>query len=142
MKHLLILSLIIVGLTSCNNDTAKQYTCQEYSIDCELKKDNYLLFPLEASSDITDVYGEPIKVNSHWYFVNSKHKVLVPAGINKTNSPYPTVEAFQEIFGSRVKIDTFNISGLKALIVLTGSGEIKKGNCLKIPGPSADLITP
>lgn len=145
MKTIIVLSLFItLGFASCDQKVSQQKICEEYSIKCEILKDNYLLFPLEASSEVTDVYGEPIITNSYqWYFVNSKHKVLAPCGINYTNTPYPTVEAFLELFGSNIKIDTVNFTGLKALIVLTGSGEIQKGSALNNPYfVTANVITP
>ncbi len=123
-------------LVSCEEKHAKVYSCSEYSIECELQKDNILVKPVNFEKNLMDVYGNA--VDSGNYYVNNIHSNgLAPVerqtrGDDFNGSGY-YVEYTNTKYFPDTKSDTVNLSlrvhGLsKAIIILTGLGEFKGGS--------------
>jgi hypothetical protein len=153
MKKMLIISVIsflvlvllsagIYALIIGNHPEAKNYSCQEYSSDCELQKDRVLVLPITLDSTTIDAYGDPInKGNNQWYVISTKVRILVPVdvvvciggnintGPQYTHNPSPIQILKDGNWGSDVRIDTIDattlIPGLtKAAIVVCGANEV------------------
>jgi hypothetical protein len=153
MKKLLIISVIsflILVLLSAgiymliigNPPQAKDYSCQEYSSDCELQKDRVLILPITLDSTTIDAYGDSInRGNNQWYIVSTKVHILVPVdvvvciggnintGPQYTHNPSPAQILKDVSWGSDVRIDTIDattlIPGLtKAAMVVCGANEV------------------
>lgn len=134
-------------MTACYHKTkAKIYSCQEYSLSCELQKDRVMILPITYDSTIIDACGYKIvelMKNNQWYVVSTKSHGLVPVVayiclryqgdfgcVESTNTPTP-----QQLLpvlrkdDEKIRIDTTDLSFLipgltKVAIVISGPNEI------------------
>lgn len=146
-----ILIVMVFALAACNHSPkAKIYSCQEYSLSCELQKDRVLVLPIIYDSNIIDACGyrmSDLMNKNQWYVVSTKSHGLVPVGVyiclrlhhdlgcvESTFTPTP-----QQLLSSLrqddkiIKIDTTDLSSLvpgltKAAIIVSGPNEIVYSN--------------
>lgn len=138
------LLLFAIGGGFNKEETAKIYSCSEYSVDCELQKDNILVKPVKFDKNLVDAYGDPID-STRWYINNIHTKILAPVcNHQKFNGSGggDEVEYDDTTYYKGTKPELINhiilrIPGLeKAVIILTGSNEIRPGVGLN----SANLV--
>ena len=121
--------------------TAKKYPCAEYSVKCELQKNEIIVLPLACDSNVLDAFGMPIVCDKNrWYLINSKVKVMVPVnfqiqtGGDVNSGPIftytpSTTEVMNFYSNHSIEIDQANLSSLvpgliKAEVVVSGPNEM------------------
>lgn len=125
------LFLFALGGGFNKKEPAKVYSCLEYSIDCELLKDNILIKPIKFTKEMVDAYGNPID-STEWYINNIHTSILAPVCKRTRFEAAGPVEYDDTLYpwkGTKpllVDIPVGRIPGLeKAVIILTGSNEIR-----------------
>lgn len=114
-------------------ESAKVYSCSQYSNDCELQKDNILIKPIKFNKNLVDAYGNVID-SAEWYINNIHTKILVPVckrqkfqgGGAGEEVDYTDTGYFRGTKPQLINNIALRVPGLeKAVIILTGSNEIR-----------------
>lgn len=149
MRNLFILCVITCTVMACVNEhKAKVYQCSEYSVGCELMKDNILVLPVIFDPKTIDVYGNSItgRSNCQWYTIVRKTKLMIPVSFHVCTgyqyigdgmsmpiySECPTAQQINNCVNEwkkMVRADSTDLSmivpGLtKAIVVVSGPNEI------------------
>ena len=153
MKTKMIIPIVaIFVLVSCVDEPkAKIYSCQEYSLSCEMQKDRILVQPITYDTNAIDAMG--FRMAEHpkdqWYMISTKAKVLVPvtificleymkdAGCVKSTNTPTQKQLLNELTDKKIHVTTTNLSYLipgltKAAVVVTGPNEVIFNN---LPSP-------
>ncbi len=142
-----ILIVMVLVFTACNQGPeAKIYSCQEYSLSCELQKDRVLVLPIIYNSNTVDACGYrmlDLMKKNQWYMVSTKSQGLVPVDVyiclefdyqtgctkfTLTPTPQQLLSLLQGE-DKMMKIDTTDLSPLipgltKAAVIVSGPNEI------------------
>lgn len=125
--------LFAIGGGFNKKEPAKVYSCSEYSVDCELQKDNILIKPVKFDKNLVDAYGDLID-STRWYINNIHTKILAPVCNHQTFNAsgggdeveYDDTTHYKGIKPELINHIILRIPGLeKAVIILTGSNEIR-----------------
>ncbi len=142
-KTALTIFVVIVGLVllAINGEpVAKVYSCQQFSTECELEKDQIAILPIEFDAKLLDPYGHSIdKSKNQWYVVNKKVRILVPTSFNiclqfgsngcMSDTDYPSPAQIMSHYSKTLKVDTVDVSAFipgvtKAAIIVSGPNEV------------------
>jgi hypothetical protein len=129
---------------------AKDYSCKEWSVECELQKDRILIQPITLDSfPISDAYAYPVLIDStYWYIVNTQLGILAPVkirvilechstsnGYSCSETHHPTVtELTKKGWGGNkdkidFKVEEVSLLGIvpgvnKAYLIIMGPNEV------------------
>lgn len=139
-----LLFLLFITIGCYDSRTAKDYSCNSYSLACELKKDYIIVQPIKFSSELLDAYGEQLYLDA-WYanFIGSNSLVPIDRRSTLTVNGGSKYYEYSDVdFFNGIKTDTLDlelrIRGLKkALLIMSGENEFRVNR-----SHTADLLKP